>query len=711
MRTPTIWLLMLAVGFVANSAYASLDLVANTGGWTYGAAADGDRLLMAVGYRLNLMDISDPETPEVLADMPLTMSVSLSALGPDFAAVIQGNYQLRVYSSSGPDLLADRGDYLMPSRARGLQFGDGVLYVSSEDSLYAFPLSEETGLGAPHVQASQWINRLARCGTLLYAASQTGDLRCFDVQNPGSPELLSEVATGGALDFLDCSTTLVYAANYDWVKAYDSSDPDTLVARGEWQAPPQCTMYGMAVLDSAVFCEYTYHQDGLLRDRIVTLEHSADNELTPQDSLQLEHKPTMLFTNEGRLYAREGGFGVRLMRPSDNDGLVFEALISLGQMPLGMLILDHTVYLSGDHGLAILDISDPNQPHELSYYFCNATDAIAHRESRVYLALDNPPGILTLDVADPANPQPVAFTPTAATPRDLHVWEDYLYSLQSTHPKMVAYSLVEQDSLTLIHVWQDWAGETGLFSIADGSVMINDGLVVLYGLANPPSFNMLGYVSLGTDSMYSKKFGDLLLASGGNINTNVYIMELDDISDPANPIELDHFTTPTAVWDFDLADGVLYLARGRYMESYEYSTPPVRTPLDVLDLIQVRKVVAAGEYVHVLSSAEGFSIYESDYLTGLPDGRAVRPAGLGLACQPNPFNGSSLLSYTLEYGGMVALAVYDLRGVKVHESSPGWQGPGSYRIPLDCTGLASGVYFCELECGTLRGSTKILLVN
>jgi hypothetical protein len=78
---------------------------------------------------------------------------------------------------------------------------------------------------------------------------------------------------------------------------------------------------------------------------------------------------------------------------------------------------------------------------------------------------------------------------------------------------------------------------------------------------------------------------------------------------------------------------------------------------------------------------------------------------------PNPFTGTTLLSYTLPRAEYVRLAVYDLLGrevsVLVDEAMPA----GRHGVPFIYNGLPSGIYLYRLEAGSTTQTRRMLHVQ
>ena len=87
---------------------------------------------------------------------------------------------------------------------------------------------------------------------------------------------------------------------------------------------------------------------------------------------------------------------------------------------------------------------------------------------------------------------------------------------------------------------------------------------------------------------------------------------------------------------------------------------------------------------------------------GVRKSTVVRPAVLPDIMRlyqnyPNPFNPTTTLQYSLERGGTVELAVYNLLGEKVDVIVAGYQNPGDYMLDYDASRLQSGVYMYRLS--------------
>lgn len=88
------------------------------------------------------------------------------------------------------------------------------------------------------------------------------------------------------------------------------------------------------------------------------------------------------------------------------------------------------------------------------------------------------------------------------------------------------------------------------------------------------------------------------------------------------------------------------------------------------------------------------------------------PAGFALEQNyPNPFNPSTTIRYALPSGSPVRLVVFNTLGQQVAELVNATQEAGHHAVQFNAAGLASGVYFYELQAGTFREARKLVLMK
>jgi hypothetical protein len=78
---------------------------------------------------------------------------------------------------------------------------------------------------------------------------------------------------------------------------------------------------------------------------------------------------------------------------------------------------------------------------------------------------------------------------------------------------------------------------------------------------------------------------------------------------------------------------------------------------------------------------------------------------------PNPFNPSSIITYSIPQDGLVSLIVYDITGKEVASLVNDYKKAGSYEVSFNGSRMASGVYFCKMTAKNFGSSIKMLLLK
>ncbi len=89
--------------------------------------------------------------------------------------------------------------------------------------------------------------------------------------------------------------------------------------------------------------------------------------------------------------------------------------------------------------------------------------------------------------------------------------------------------------------------------------------------------------------------------------------------------------------------------------------------------------------------------------------RATMPT-IFVVNQPNPFNISTRISYSIVHSDFVTLSVYDVLGRKVKTLVSGFKRGGEHSVMFDATKFSNGVYYCVLELGDDFVKTKKMLL-
>lgn len=92
----------------------------------------------------------------------------------------------------------------------------------------------------------------------------------------------------------------------------------------------------------------------------------------------------------------------------------------------------------------------------------------------------------------------------------------------------------------------------------------------------------------------------------------------------------------------------------------------------------------------------------------------IQPFGednIGLTAYPNPFNPTTVISYTITNPGIVKLNVYDILGKQITQLTNEFKTAGSYSVRFNASELNSGAYYIKSEIGGQTNIRKVMLVK
>jgi len=79
---------------------------------------------------------------------------------------------------------------------------------------------------------------------------------------------------------------------------------------------------------------------------------------------------------------------------------------------------------------------------------------------------------------------------------------------------------------------------------------------------------------------------------------------------------------------------------------------------------------------------------------------------------PNPFNPTTILTFTLPHASAVTLDVFDINGRNVGAGfKPAQMSAGTHSFSFDGGDLSSGIYFVRLQAGEYTNTQKIVLLR
>lgn len=78
---------------------------------------------------------------------------------------------------------------------------------------------------------------------------------------------------------------------------------------------------------------------------------------------------------------------------------------------------------------------------------------------------------------------------------------------------------------------------------------------------------------------------------------------------------------------------------------------------------------------------------------------------------PNPFNPKTNIKFSLPYGEITSLKIYDIKGNLVQTYFDGFLNAGLYNVDFNGSNLSSGIYFYKLISGRYSETKKMILIK
>lgn len=134
-----------------------------------------------------------------------------------------------------------------------------------------------------------------------------------------------------------------------------------------------------------------------------------------------------------------------------------------------------------------------------------------------------------------------------------------------------------------------------------------------------------------------------------------------------------------------------WLITGLELGTYQYN-------LRTVDAAYIGSPVTTGEFtIGIVSADEN------------PSGPATND--ISLKNYPNPFNLSTMISFSVPEDGLVTLKVYNLAGDEVETLVDETKKAGNYKALFDAKDLPSGIYFYKIQAGGFSKTNKMIVTK
>lgn len=579
------------------------------------------------GY-VHSIDVSDPTNP-VQVSLNGTMGNPARDLfvSPDGQAHTSGaQYYVRFAIQPDGTLNSSASKYFDygPYAVYG---NEAYAYVGYSGYLFILPLPNAyTPLSVTDMNG---IGDIVVKSNLAYIINSSG-LQIWDIANPNSPSFVGQTSEP------DYGEKLVVAEGYAYIARYDEGL--SIVEIGDGTSPVEVGSYNVLniTFDAFISGNYAYlaHvDDGML---VIDLGDNTNPTLVGQyDTPDLTYD---VYVSGNYAYVADLMGGLRIAditnptNPTEVGVLdsinVFKVTVS-GSYAYVVNYLDP----NDPYWVSVVDVSNPANPLlKGSIQMPGSVSELDVTGNYVFVAADDD-GIRVIDVSNPDAPAEVAVF-TAPNVYDIDIQYNYAYFVAA-----------------------DWQGGFGILNISDPTNPFLESLYNPTGWFHPFDVTVEGtYAWLGDPA-------------------GVETIYLFDITDPANPIELDSFDPPGGLYNIFAVDSLVYISDGaaglQILENLLYSIPGGNVSwqnqnsgttniLSSVFFVDQNNGWTVGEGGMILRTADGGQNWQSQtsgtsanlnavYFTDVFNGWAVGDGGIILNTTDGGNNWLSQLSGTSEF--------------------------------------------------------------
>jgi len=487
--------------------------------------AAGDTLYVSEGGAgLAVADVSDPSKPTVLS--------VFDTQGFTEGVVVKGNF---AYTADGPSGLRiiDISDKSNPKEVS-----------SAYGSYFAFGVSVKDGYA--------------------YIAAAGAGLLVADVSDPENPKETGLLPMAGYAYAVTIAGDTAYVANgWDGVHAVDISKPEQMKERGKYDTIGWT--YDIAVDGSTAYVTDSFNGIDIL-DVSDPSEPFLDSSYATGGNI-LCH---IAFNGE-TVYAASRNGGLYILDAKDKKNPVLIGSYS----PMGyaddIAVSGNYAYVAaGPYGLRVIDISDIANPLEVSFFdTLSYATGVEVKGNYVYVICygkeNDPAGLFTLDVSDPAQPKKTAFCSSPGMPQDIIIDENAIFIANESGIESYDISIPASPKLTGFLDFS--AGDAAKGTAASWGVAVKGDTAYVthcdFGL-EVVDISDISKMSIKSNFVNekAKKFGAIALSGDHAYVSDGSDILIADISDPKKPKESGAYMTQTDVQRICASGNMLYVAGG-----------------------------------------------------------------------------------------------------------------------------------------------------
>jgi len=663
----------------------------------FDVAVQGDFAYLATySSGFSVVDVSDPTAPEIVGNLDFDGGADRISVDGDYACLKAAGFVM--VDVSDPTSPVELCTYPVIGLQDVLLVDEYLYVISFTRGLLIFDITDPAAPALiSHLEMPYHSRYVAVSGNYAYVTIVGDGICVVDISNPAVPSIVGFVHIYG-VEFQDIEYDSGFVYSISGSKAYiiDVSNPYAPFLTSE-------ITVGNPLQGMTKSGQYLYTAGGVNGCHVVDVADPYSPFIV--NAFTTPGYPRDLWVSEGHLYLADTE-SFRIYELSDPQSPAEIAFIdNLGYIRAAEKQGDLVYLCDGNHGLRIVDVSDPAAPFEVSTFFdssayncyqVKATDSLA------FLACYNN-GFTIVDISNPEVPALVSHTELSSSVMDIAIDGDLAYLANRTYGLRIMdisdpYNPVEIGMVDT----PDWA--EAVYIVGNYAYVGVWTALAVIDISDPTHPFTVAVSGWGEGKIFSLVVRDNLAYVVGQDE----FFQIFDVSDPADPTEVFVKEATYSSTAFDIALDGDFAFIGTNFAGFQ-----------VLNISNPHRPVVAG--YHELTNSS-YGLVEEDGIAYLADlyhfetfdcteaitpaffsnnkGRDVLndlPSSDAITVTPNPFNPTTVFSYKLQVASYINFAVYDVAGRLVETLVDGYRDAGMHEVRFDGSGLASGVYLYRLE--------------
>ncbi len=508
----------------------------------------------AGGAGMPVIDLSDPGSPQIVAQYSITNTPFDVAVTNGIACIAAGN--LHIVNVSNPLSPQPLAVLQTGSSVQRVRVSGSLAYVTDWNGLHMVDISQPA---LPRIQGSFLVTNVSPsgveiAGTNAFVSYYGGGLSVVDVSIPSAPKLIADYPAINATR-LHAASNLLFVT--DLSPSYAGSDSSKLLAYDVTE-PSQLRLVGRLILPPGSRGLDT-DQRGLVYVAVGSYGLVVVDPTKAAEPQRLGTQPTGSFTaavqlDQARAYVADVQAGLKIYDVTGGTNLVELGGYATSGSCRDISVNGNLLCLL-DGSLHFISISDPSQPVQLSLYGSYAT-SVTMDDTNAYVGFDGT-GVLmeVLDISNPVAPQVLGTYARSAGVLSLTLAGSRVFLAEGPR----GFEIVDvSDPRHPSRTGGVGSGDTFQISVTGDRAYVADGFygLKIFDIADPTQPRLLGSCATEGRAFGIEVQGDLAYIADYDRGLQVFY-----IADPQRPVRIggNPLFVAQSVASFN---GLLYVAGG-----------------------------------------------------------------------------------------------------------------------------------------------------